>query len=174
MLRTCLWPIADPYQKIQFVLRQTVYYLRETHASTSALRPPPANALPTPFAASLAPAVAASQALLADVKGKGRSTAGAVGEADANAPVRGGIAEAASEDGPPRSAPATAPDQGEASRAQRRVPVGPELGLYGSRMEARVLGEMAEMLGRIQARGREQASGIQALQGESESEMEMM
>ena len=174
MYRICLWLIADPYQKIQFVLRQTVYYLRETHASTSALRPPPANALPTPFAASLAPAVAASQVLLADVKGKGRSTAGADAEADADALAKGETAGGASEDGPPRSAAATAPDLGEASRAQRQVRVSPELGLYGSRMEARVLGEMAEVLGRIQARGREQASGIQALQGESESEMEMM
>jgi hypothetical protein len=41
-------------------------------------------------------------------------------------------------------------------------------------MEARVLGEMAEVLGRIQARGRESATGSQALQDESESEMEMM
>ncbi|CAD6568665.1 MAG: hypothetical protein TREMPRED_004688 [Tremellales sp. Tagirdzhanova-0007] len=39
--------------KIQFVLRQTVYYLRETKASSSTLNPPPADAIPTPFGTSL-------------------------------------------------------------------------------------------------------------------------
>jgi hypothetical protein len=112
--------------------------------------------------------------LLADVKGKGRATEGADAEADADVAAGDEIAGQSSGDGPPRSAPATAPDQEEASRAQRQVRVSPELGLYGSRMEARVLGEMAEVLGRIQARGRESATGSQALQDESESGMEMM
>ena len=115
-------------QKIQFILRQTVYYLRETHASPSALRPPAPNALPTPFATTLAPAVAAADA----GKGKVRA-AGAAPHAD------GAIGGAA------------AGTNGRAVDGQR----GAELGLYGARMEARVLAEMAEALGRIQDARRE-------------------
>ena len=111
-------------QKIQFILRQTVYYLRETHASPSALRPPAPNALPTPFATTLAPAVAAADA------GKGK---GAAPDADG---ALGGAA---------------AGKNGSAVDGQR----GAELGLYGARMEARVLAEMAEALGRIQDARRE-------------------
>lgn len=40
-------------QKIQFVLRQTVYYLHETKASSNTLRPPHPNSIPTPFASTL-------------------------------------------------------------------------------------------------------------------------
>lgn len=72
-------------QKIQFVLRQTVYYLRETGASGSTLRPPPVDGIPTPFASTLPP-------------------------------------------------------------AEDRGGEGVELGLYGSRMEARTLREMAQTL----------------------------
>ncbi|KAK8847549.1 hypothetical protein IAR55_005408 [Kwoniella newhampshirensis] len=39
--------------KIQFVLRQTVYYLRETRSSPQTLRPPPIDSIPTPFASTL-------------------------------------------------------------------------------------------------------------------------
>ncbi|GMK59389.1 hypothetical protein CspeluHIS016_0704040 [Cutaneotrichosporon spelunceum] len=39
--------------KIQFVLRQSVFFLRETRAAPSVLRPPPAEALPRPLAATL-------------------------------------------------------------------------------------------------------------------------
>ncbi|WWD21640.1 hypothetical protein CI109_106126 [Kwoniella shandongensis] len=39
--------------KIQYVLRQTVYYLRETRSSPQTLRPPPINSIPTPFASTL-------------------------------------------------------------------------------------------------------------------------
>ncbi|ORY23992.1 hypothetical protein BCR39DRAFT_590765 [Naematelia encephala] len=39
--------------KIQFVLRQTVYYLHETRVSPNTLRPPPVDAVPTPFASTL-------------------------------------------------------------------------------------------------------------------------
>ncbi|WVQ79906.1 hypothetical protein IAT38_002006 [Cryptococcus sp. DSM 104549] len=39
--------------KIQFVLRQTAYYLRETRASPNTLRPPPADSIPTPFASTI-------------------------------------------------------------------------------------------------------------------------
>ncbi|BEI83874.1 hypothetical protein CcaverHIS002_0404780 [Cutaneotrichosporon cavernicola] len=39
--------------KIQFVLRQSVFFLRETRAAPSVLRPPPADALPRPLAATL-------------------------------------------------------------------------------------------------------------------------
>ncbi|WVN87275.1 uncharacterized protein L203_102453 [Cryptococcus depauperatus CBS 7841] len=39
--------------KIQFVLRQTVYFLRETRTSPQTLRPPLANLIPTPFASTL-------------------------------------------------------------------------------------------------------------------------
>jgi hypothetical protein len=40
-------------QKIQFILRQTVYYLHETKASSNTLRPPHPNSIPTPFASTL-------------------------------------------------------------------------------------------------------------------------
>ncbi|OXC66251.1 hypothetical protein AYX13_04973 [Cryptococcus neoformans] len=39
--------------KIQFVLRQTVYYLRETRSSPNTLRAPPVNLIPTPFASTI-------------------------------------------------------------------------------------------------------------------------
>lgn len=38
-------------QKIQFILRQTVYFLRETRSAPSAMRPPPVDGIPRPFAA---------------------------------------------------------------------------------------------------------------------------
>jgi len=40
-------------QKTQFILRQTVYYLHETNASSNTLRPPHPNSIPTPFASTL-------------------------------------------------------------------------------------------------------------------------
>ena len=40
-------------QKIQFILRQTVYYLHETKASSNTLRPAHPNSIPTPFASTL-------------------------------------------------------------------------------------------------------------------------
>ncbi|KAK4686859.1 hypothetical protein P7C73_g3271, partial [Tremellales sp. Uapishka_1] len=43
----------DLLDKMQFVLRQTVYYLHETKASPSTLRPPQPNNIPTPFASTL-------------------------------------------------------------------------------------------------------------------------
>ncbi|KAL7419319.1 hypothetical protein Q5752_006157 [Cryptotrichosporon argae] len=43
----------DTVDKIQFVLRQAVYYLRETRATPSSLRPAPAANLPRPLAATL-------------------------------------------------------------------------------------------------------------------------
>ncbi|ORX34012.1 hypothetical protein BD324DRAFT_638027 [Kockovaella imperatae] len=46
--------------KIQFVLRQTVYYLLETRAAPQTLRPPPVNAIPTPFASTLPEVTSAS------------------------------------------------------------------------------------------------------------------
>ncbi|CAK9786921.1 hypothetical protein CC85DRAFT_286139 [Cutaneotrichosporon oleaginosum] len=39
--------------KIQFILRQSVFFLRETRAAPSVLRPPPPDALPRPLAATL-------------------------------------------------------------------------------------------------------------------------
>ncbi|RSH79781.1 uncharacterized protein EHS24_009439 [Apiotrichum porosum] len=39
--------------KIQFILRQTVYYLRETRAAPSVLRPSGVDAIPRPLAATL-------------------------------------------------------------------------------------------------------------------------
>ncbi|WVQ98218.1 hypothetical protein IAU59_005341 [Kwoniella sp. CBS 9459] len=48
--------------KIQFVLRQTVYYLRETRVSPSTLRPPEAHNIPTPFASTLPTVSGASDA----------------------------------------------------------------------------------------------------------------
>lgn len=38
-------------QKIQFILRQTVYFLRETKSAPNAMRPPPVDGIPRPFAA---------------------------------------------------------------------------------------------------------------------------
>lgn len=38
-------------QKIQFILRQTVYFLRETRSAPNAMRPPPVDGIPRPFAA---------------------------------------------------------------------------------------------------------------------------
>lgn len=48
-------PLATdtPPQKIQFILRQTVYYLRETRAAPSVLRPSGVDAIPRPLAATL-------------------------------------------------------------------------------------------------------------------------
>jgi len=83
-------------QKIQFVLRQTVYYLRETKASTSTLRPPPVDGIPTPFASTL---LTGSRGRSGDEEGQ---------------------------------------REGEGEEV--------ELGLYGRRMEARTLREMAEAL----------------------------
>jgi hypothetical protein len=52
-----IWPapfvINADIQKIQFILRQTVYYLHETKASSNTLRPPHPNSIPTPFASTL-------------------------------------------------------------------------------------------------------------------------
>jgi hypothetical protein len=47
-------------QKIQFILRQTVYYLHETKASSSALRPPEVGSISTPFASTLPLSTSAS------------------------------------------------------------------------------------------------------------------
>lgn len=38
-------------QKIQFILRQTVYFLRETRSAPNAMLPPPVDGIPRPFAA---------------------------------------------------------------------------------------------------------------------------
>ncbi|WVF69632.1 hypothetical protein IAT40_004410 [Kwoniella sp. CBS 6097] len=95
--------------KIQFVLRQTVYYLRETRVSPSTLCPPEAHNIPTPFASTIPPF------------GSGSSSTIAVG---ANA----GDGEE---------------EQGDGN--------GPELGLYASRIEARVLSEMGDALRAMRA-----------------------
>ncbi|WVQ75826.1 hypothetical protein IAR50_005459 [Cryptococcus sp. DSM 104548] len=83
----------DLLDKIQFVLRQTVYYLRETRSNPNTLRPPPANNIPTPFASSV-----------------------------------------------PASSSSGTQDEGR--EGGQEATEGVELGLYASRIEARVLGDM--------------------------------
>ncbi|WVR04758.1 hypothetical protein IAU60_001769 [Kwoniella sp. DSM 27419] len=89
--------------RIQFILRQTVYYLRETRVSPQTLRPPPINNIPTPFASTLP---------LGD--------------------------RAAQRD-----------DRSEASGSGSE----PQLGLYASRIESRLLDEMKEALVALRGEG---------------------
>ncbi|ODO08548.1 hypothetical protein L198_00278 [Cryptococcus wingfieldii CBS 7118] len=91
----------DLLDKIQFVLRQTVYYLRETKSNPNTLCPPPANNIPTPFASSIPSLTPASPS----------SPSG----------TRGDIVD----------------DRQEATKVA-------ELGLYASRIEARVLSDMGK------------------------------
>lgn len=123
-------------QKIQFVLRQAIYYLRETKASTSALNPPPVNAIPTPFASSLPPSVRAALQ---------QQQQGQAGEG--STPIAPGDGAATGES---------------SSRAMTAKAIGkelgdeedytPELGLYGLRVQAKTLKDIAALLERMRAR----------------------
>ncbi|WRT64617.1 uncharacterized protein IL334_001550 [Kwoniella shivajii] len=88
--------------KIQFVLRQTVYYLHATRISPQTLRPPEINNIPTPFASTLPSSRHGSEGL-------------------------------------------------KATEGDER---GVEVGLYASRIEERVLGQMAAALRALNDEGR--------------------
>lgn len=120
-------------QKIQFVLRQTVYYLHETKASPNTLRPPPAGSIPTPFASTL-PVLPTGPVLPNGRSEPKRSTSSAGHDPTALDPT---------------------PKGSEGSGGQV------ELGLYGRRIEAATLREMVEVLQRWRA-SRESSSAIAA------------
>ncbi|RSH92328.1 hypothetical protein EHS25_008743 [Saitozyma podzolica] len=131
----------DLLDKIQFVLRQTVYYLRETRASTSALRPPPPNAIPTPFASSLPPG-----ALLSESQPQPQPHPQP--QPPAPAPTQDRVQEGATaERSHTHPRPADGDEEGGYGDGDGAGRV--ELGLYGSRLEARSLEELANVLRRL-------------------------
>ncbi|OCF30780.1 hypothetical protein I316_07588 [Kwoniella heveanensis BCC8398] len=113
--------------KIQFVLRQTVYYLRETRVSPATLRPPSAHNIPTPFASTI-PRPRQPSALT----GSSGDASAQTGQEDGL--LKGDVDEDGIEDG-----------HGDVD--------GPELGLYASRIEGRVLAQMGDALRAMRAQG---------------------
>lgn len=129
------------------MLRQAIYYLRETKASTSALNPPPVNAIPTPFASSLPPSVRTAlqqqQQQQDQQQDQGQSGEGLT----ATAP------EGSGPSGESSSRSATVKTVGDQQGDEEDHT--PELGLYGLRVEAKTLRDIAALLERMRARRRD-------------------
>ena len=135
-------------QKIQNVLRQTVYYLWQTRASPRTLVPPPINALPTPLASTLPNS---SQ------NGIGMGTA--VPEAaEASLPPD----QVTEQDGSGREH--RLPNQNPATVEDDRDE--PQLGLYASRLESKVLSDMLALVERYKLNhGEAEKGGVNGVNG---------